>query len=429
MKLTLKPFVLGCLVFGCSSLQAANLIANPDFESPALTTTAQVFASGASIGSPGWTVTGACGASCVTLVASNYTETYGTVTLSFVAQHGLQSLNLAGPGNTLVGGVQQTVTTTPGTKYLLSFYVGNTDNNSPGSYALPSAIQVFLNGASQGIFSNNNNTPNQLNWQQFSMNFVAPSAATTVQFVNVTPNADHWAGLDNVFLDVVPAASSAVLPHFATGGGFVTGFYVVNTSTQSANFSISFYNDNGQPVSLPFGASGNLSTLTGAVPGNGARYFEAGTPEGTLVSGSGVITADPSIVVQSLFRRLGADNSYYEVAVPSSTGENEFEIPFDATTFAANNSQIYTGIAIANLDPLNAANVVCTARDSNGNVITNAVTVPLLSPLGHWANYQFPALTGQRGTLDCTSSTRIASIGIRALGNNALSSLPVIVIR
>jgi hypothetical protein len=102
---------------------------------------------------------------------------------------------------------------------------------------------------------------------------------------------------------------------------------------------------------------------------------------------------------------------------------------FDTTTFAASGAQIYTGIAIANLDPLNAATVVCTARNSQGAVIPNALTVPVLNPTGHWASDLSAALAGLRGTLDCASNTKIGAIGLRFLGTNAMSSLPVIPIR
>jgi hypothetical protein len=42
-------------------------------------------------------------------------------------------------------------------------------------------------------------------------------------------------------------------------------------------------------------------------------------------------------------------------------------------------------LAIADLDPANSANVVCTARDSLGTSIPNEVSVPVLNPLAHWA--------------------------------------------
>ena len=209
----------------------------------------------------------------------------------------------------------------------------------------------------------------------------------------------------------------------------MTGFSVVNTGSHPANFSISFRDDNGNPVSLPFTGLGTLGTLSDTIVANGARYYEAGTPQDALIAGSGMVTADAAITMQALFRRLGSDNSYYEAAVPASAGLNELEIPFDDTTFAATGAQIYTGFAFANLDTANSAYVTCTARDATGTIIPGALSVPVLNPLGHWAGYLFPALTGQRGTLDCASNTKIGSIGLRFLGSNTVSSLPVIAIR
>jgi len=228
--------------------------------------------------------------------------------------------------------------------------------------------------------------------------------------------------------DARTSAVTGVIPHFAAGNPFVTDFYIVNSSNQPQNFSISFYDDNGKPLPVPFGPN-TSATLEGAVAAYGTSFYEAGTSQGTLVAGWAVISSGPALTVQTLFRRHGSDGSYYEAAVPTSNGNYEFEVPFDATTLAVNGAQLYTGIAIANMDSAITANVVCNARDSQGNVIPNAVVVPALNPLGHWANYLFPALTGSRGTLDCTSNTKIGSMGLRALGANAISSLPVIPIR
>jgi hypothetical protein len=219
-----------------------------------------------------------------------------------------------------------------------------------------------------------------------------------------------------------PAPTGAI-SHFAAGDTWTTGIFVVNNGTQAANFSIAFYNDNGSPTALPF-TTGSTNTLTGTVPSQGSAYFEAGDPKSPLLSGWGQITADPSIVVQALFRNNAA-GTYHEAAVPSSSGSKEFLTPFDATTFAATNDQFYTGFAIANLDQ-SVATVSCTARDQLGNTILNAVSVPMLSPLGHWANYQFPALIGKRGTIDCVSNTNLAATALRFIGANAFSSLPII---
>jgi hypothetical protein len=115
---------------------------------------------------------------------------------------------------------------------------------------------------------------------------------------------------------------------------------------------------------------------------------------------------------------------FYEAAVPTTPGSTEFLIPFDSTTFAGTGQPLVTGVAIANLGSATAT-VNCTAYDPNGVVIPNAVTVPALAPLGHWSSYQFPALTGESGTIDCVSNTSVSAVALRFLGS-ALSSLPVV---
>ena len=119
-----------------------------------------------------------------------------------------------------------------------------------------------------------------------------------------------------------------------------------------------------------------------------------------------------------------------ELAVPKlegTGGGDGFIIPFDASTFPPTGGPLYTGFAIANLNPNAAAHVTCTARDQWGSVIPNAVTIPTLNPSGHHANYLFPALTGKRGTLECTADTLVSAIALRFIGTDAFSTLPVTV--
>lgn len=217
----------------------------------------------------------------------------------------------------------------------------------------------------------------------------------------------------------------AGLAQVAAGGTLTTGLYVSNTGSTPAKFSIQLYDDNGKPLSLPF-ANGNANSVSGVLPPAGSAYYEAGNdPKDPVTQGWAQITSDSSVVVQGLFRNLvGGIN--YEAAIPAiGSGSTDLTFPFDDTTFAPTGQQLVTGIAIANFDPVNPAGVTCVARDPNGVIILNAVQVPMLAPLGHWAGSQFPALSGLRGTIECTSSTSISATALRFLGN-ALSSLPVV---
>jgi len=79
---------------------------------------------------------------------------------------------------------------------------------------------------------------------------------------------------------------------------------------------------------------------------------------------------------------------------------------------------------MVNLSPLGEANVVCSARDASGTVIPNALTIPTLKPLGHYAAYL--SLTGKRGTMECNADTMVSAIALRFIGDEAFSTLPVI---
>jgi hypothetical protein len=233
---------------------------------------------------------------------------------------------------------------------------------------------------------------------------------------------------------IVPAVTSGtpmVLPHIAVNGPYVTGFYVVNSGAAAAQYKISLLTDGGTALSTPVTGLGTVSVISGVLPALGSAYFEAGSATLPLAGGSAQVSADASISVQGLFRldvagTNGAPDSYYEAAVNASAGSKDFVIPFDVTNFVPTGQQIFTGIAIASLDPAQSATVTCAARDTTGKAIPNAVTVPVLPPLGHWAGFNFPALVGLRGELECTANTSIGALAIHALPTGGISSLPVI---
>jgi hypothetical protein len=221
----------------------------------------------------------------------------------------------------------------------------------------------------------------------------------------------------------LPVTPTGGLAHFAVGQNWTTGIFIVNTGNSTANYGISFYDDNGNPVSLPF-STGAASRLTGSLAPFASTYIEAANANAALVSGWGQISADATIAIQSLFRST-LNNVRYEAAVNSSAGTRAFLMPFDATNFAPG-VPLYTGLAIANLDASNPATITCTPRVSGGTVIPGGVAIPTIRPLGHWAGFQFPSLSGQRGTLDCTSSTNVSVVALRFIGTDTFSSLPVI---
>ena len=157
-------------------------------------------------------------ANAILLLNNNYTENGGQ--LHFTAEDGQQSVDLTGAFNQGRNGVEQTVVTTPGTSYTLTFWVGNQDNSQP-SYPLASMIELDVNGTFVANYSNNDNTPNNVNWNQFSYSFTASSASTKIDFFNATPVADNEAGVDNVDLEVAAAVVTEPASVAILGAGLV----------------------------------------------------------------------------------------------------------------------------------------------------------------------------------------------------------------
>jgi hypothetical protein len=172
-----------------------NLLSDGGFEGPKVPQDTQLLIVSSGTVFHGWTVTGP---GAVTLVGAGYTEESGA--LHFTPHRGSQSLDVSGPSNEGAAGVEQTVATTIGAGYRLTFFLGNQDD-SWANYPRPSKIEVVINGVSQGIFKNDRIVPNDLAWRKFVIPFTASADATTVQFINRTPRPDNECGLDAVSLE------------------------------------------------------------------------------------------------------------------------------------------------------------------------------------------------------------------------------------
>jgi HpiC1 cyclase len=181
----------------------ADLITNGSFETPIVTPGSfENFTTG-STSITGWTVVGA--------EASIVSGTFSQECCSFPAESGSQWLDLTGDGtNSDTQGVEQTVSTTSGTPYTLSFWVGNVYDPT-GIFGTTSTVDVRLGGASGtllGAFTNSSTTTGTQVWEQFTTTFTATGSSTTLDFLNGDPGNDNSNGLDNVSLN--PSGTSPV---------------------------------------------------------------------------------------------------------------------------------------------------------------------------------------------------------------------------
>jgi hypothetical protein len=120
------------------------------------------------------------------------------------------------------GELEQTITTTAGDRYILTFALGASAMWNPGSDPLAkSALTASAMGtsllASQLFTASIPTTNNQ--WMTETLYFIANSSSTTIEFLGDSNYSDaKYIGLDNVNVSAVTPLPAA-LPLFATGLG------------------------------------------------------------------------------------------------------------------------------------------------------------------------------------------------------------------
>jgi hypothetical protein len=200
MRLALPMLVV--LVSFSGPILEANLIENGSFETPAVPKGSFLLYGSGSTGITGWTVDGPQ----VGVVSGTFVQGC----CSFPAQDGAQWLDLTGLSANSAEGVEQTVATTAGTSYDLSFWVGNVIDPS-GVFGNSSSVKVFINGTLLDTVTNSGGSTT-LTWEQFTEHFKASGSSTTIAFINNDPRSDNSNGLDNVGLGV----STSGVPEPAT---------------------------------------------------------------------------------------------------------------------------------------------------------------------------------------------------------------------
>jgi hypothetical protein len=199
---------------------AADLVTNGSFESPDVSIAPgrvnglsgaqlKVLPDGTAI--PGWQISGAP----VSVTLTPYNEGYETLS----AGDGSQALDLTADVFGGEGGITQTIATTPGKDYVLTFQLGA----YPGSiiYHGPVRVRVTAGATTVEFMHDPTTTASGCVWQPFAMPFIAIAAATPIQFQCL--EAAGWAGIDRVAItEVSPAAEPPALTLVAVavaGGG------------------------------------------------------------------------------------------------------------------------------------------------------------------------------------------------------------------
>jgi phosphatidylethanolamine-binding protein (PEBP) family uncharacterized protein len=321
-------------------------------------------------------------------------------------------------------------------KYSLPF-----DNTSPLhtgvalSNITTSAVSVsvtILNDAGTQIRTDTINLPAQ-GYQQFLLDTQytqTAGARGTIQFstagsgqISVLGVRANGAALTTlpVLSNVDPAGGS--ISDVTYNGGFTSTFYLVNTGTNAASFTLSFYNQTGAAANVPLvlPQTGETLTTTGLTRTLAAgQMLEVATQanDGAAnISGSAQLTGNVSGF--EIFRW----NTYgQEASVPLETRTpGSFALVFD------NTSPLNTGVSLTNASSA-AANITANVYDDQGNSLGSG----LVSLAGRGQQVfmlpdKFPITAGKRGMVQFVVPTSgpISMIGIRTSGTT-LTTVPIL---
>lgn len=191
---------------------SANLIVNGSFEEPTVPIGSFTNFSGGSTSITGWTVVGVDTA----IVSGSFSQSG----ITFQAQSGVQWADLAGvTSNSTTSGLSQDIATVVGHQYELSFFVGSALDSV---FFFPTAIDLSIDGGTRTTYANPNAPRTNLDWMQFTVQFVATKTDTNLTFFNAAASNNFNSAFDNVSLiDVtrtVPEPGSLLLVGIGLAG-------------------------------------------------------------------------------------------------------------------------------------------------------------------------------------------------------------------
>jgi len=225
-------------------------------------------------------------------------------------------------------------------------------------------------------------------------------------------------------------------PFVASGGdGWQTTFVLINTGTNNANATLSFFDPTGNPMSMPvsYPQTGNGAfTMNSSVAqmiaaGASLTVLSAGAP--TLLEGSAQLTTSGNISGFAIFRY---NPTGQEAVVPiESRNATGYLLAFD------NTSSIATSISVNNVTSGQAqVNIPVVIRDDSGNLLgqhnlqlpPNGEFSGVLAQAPPLGAVLFPETANIRGTIefDTPAGAQIGVLGVRTPPSHTYTTLPAL---
>jgi hypothetical protein len=232
-------------------------------------------------------------------------------------------------------------------------------------------------------------------------------------------------------LALLPAVSLAVTlvaPQVVDGTTWKTTLTVFTRSARAAQVTVTFFNDNGQPMVLPVTGLGPVSTFQLSLGSFDAATVETEGGGSTLQIGWALIESESEIGGVAVFRQRVSGRPDLEAAVPLTLPAAQVISNFD------NTGGFSSGIALVNnLGGPIQVNVGFTGEGGQP-ISTRVITLNARSHMSFALTDRFPELAGKRGTMHLIGTTNQATVegsisvlGLRFNPSGAFTTLPFFV--
>jgi hypothetical protein len=221
-------------------------------------------------------------------------------------------------------------------------------------------------------------------------------------------------------------AYAGSMAHLASGGGWKTTVILLNNGSSPAQAQVSFFDDNGNPLTLPLTfpqgtiAAMSAPTVTQTIPAGGEVVIESQGPDTALTLGSAQLSTDGSVGGFIIFRY---NPTGQEAAVPLQVqNAASYTLSFD------NTGGLGTGVAVANASN-QPATVQTTVRDDTGAVLaTDSIKLAGSGHLSFALSDRYAAAAQHRGTIQfqTPANGQISVLGIRAAISGAYTTIPAV---
>lgn len=223
----------------------------------------------------------------------------------------------------------------------------------------------------------------------------------------------------------------------AFGGSWQTTFTLLNLSaSEPASVTLSFFGDNGSPLTTPVQGFGNTSSYTFTIQAGGAQNVVLFSASPVTTQGWASMSAVGGILRgQGSFRFVLPGGQISEAVVPlASSGSTACIIPFPVVPgatplilvpFDNTAGQYVTSLAIANTSNNPLAVPIEFDDQSNVQLVTDTLQLAVNQHMAFVSPQTYPALAGKKGILRIRASA--SSVTVLGLLSNFTNTITTII--